>query len=295
MTLNRALKTSLYNASGTAAFGTAGTAATPVLTVQGIAAMTPILATVTATNLDVQIGGSDSLTIGTFPDNEPINVAQMAGATTPMTTTQADNLALTLDGLNATSFNYIHDGTNWDMMRGDTTNGVDVDVTRMPADATELPAAAALADATANPTVPAVAAFLMGWNGTTWDRVRAAPDPCSSGTKVFVPISQTTGTQLLTGTASNRTYVCSINIVTATAQNIALVSGTGSVCATSTGAMMGGTTAATGWNLAANGGIVVSGGGASVAKSDTDADNVCLLQSSTGQISGTLVYVVAAS
>lgn len=35
---------------------------------------------------------------------------------------------------------------------------------------TELPAAAALADSTANPTAPAVAAHNMGWNGTTWDR-----------------------------------------------------------------------------------------------------------------------------
>lgn len=38
----------------------------------------------------------------------------------------------------------------------------------------ELPAAAALADATANPTVPGVGGFLMGYNGTTWDRVRVA-------------------------------------------------------------------------------------------------------------------------
>lgn len=38
----------------------------------------------------------------------------------------------------------------------------------------ELPAAAALADATANPTVPGVGAFLVGYNGTTWDRVRTA-------------------------------------------------------------------------------------------------------------------------
>lgn len=38
----------------------------------------------------------------------------------------------------------------------------------------ELPAAAALADATSNPTVPAVGAFLVGYNGTTWDRVRTA-------------------------------------------------------------------------------------------------------------------------
>jgi hypothetical protein len=39
---------------------------------------------------------------------------------------------------------------------------------------TELPAAAALTDAFANPTVPGVGAFLMGWNTTTWDRVSVA-------------------------------------------------------------------------------------------------------------------------
>jgi hypothetical protein len=40
--------------------------------------------TVSASNLDVQIGGSDSLTIGTFPDNEPFNIAQMNGVTVSM-------------------------------------------------------------------------------------------------------------------------------------------------------------------------------------------------------------------
>lgn len=38
---------------------------------------------------------------------------------------------------------------------------------------TELPAAAALTDNFANPTAPAVGAFNMGWDGTTWDRIRA--------------------------------------------------------------------------------------------------------------------------
>ena len=60
---------------------------------------------------------------------------------------------------------------------GEATNGLDVDVTRVQGTVTvdsELPAAAALADATANPTVPAVGSFLMGYNGTTWDRVRTA-------------------------------------------------------------------------------------------------------------------------
>lgn len=37
---------------------------------------------------------------------------------------------------------------------------------------TELAAAAALADATANPTVPTVGAGLLMYNGSTWDRVR---------------------------------------------------------------------------------------------------------------------------
>lgn len=59
------------------------------------------------------------------------NITQFAGAAVPMTTTQADNLALTLDGLNVSAFNYVYDGTNYDMMRGDATNGVDVDVTRI--------------------------------------------------------------------------------------------------------------------------------------------------------------------
>jgi len=36
---------------------------------------------------------------------------------------------------------------------------------------TELPAAAALADGMANPTAPAVASSLMGYNGLTWDRI----------------------------------------------------------------------------------------------------------------------------
>lgn len=43
-----------------------------------------------------------------------------------------------------------------------TTNAVD----------TELPAAAALADAASNPTTPMIGAALLGYNGASWDRVR---------------------------------------------------------------------------------------------------------------------------
>ena len=63
------------------------------------------------------------------------------------------------------------------LIGGDATNGLDVDVTRVTGTVTtdtELTAPAALADATANPTITNIASHLMGFNGTTWDRVRTA-------------------------------------------------------------------------------------------------------------------------
>lgn len=44
----------------------------------------------------------------------------------------ADNV-VDPNALYAGAFNYVFDGTNWDRARGDTTNGLDVDVTRLPA------------------------------------------------------------------------------------------------------------------------------------------------------------------
>lgn len=68
--------------------------------------------------------------------------------------------------------------STWDRLRSDTTNGLDVDVTRVSGTVTvdsELPAAAALtSDGVASPTAPAVGGFMLGYNGTTWDRVRVA-------------------------------------------------------------------------------------------------------------------------
>ncbi len=49
---------------------------------------------------------------------------------------------------------------------------------------TELPAAAALADGTANPTAPIVGAFGQLWNGATWDR---SPGDATYGAKTISP------------------------------------------------------------------------------------------------------------
>lgn len=72
------------------------------------------------------------------------------------------------------AFGMVFDGTNWDRMAGTSAGGVSVTVQNTVTVDTELPAAAALTDAFANPTAPGVGAFLMGWNATTWDRVKTA-------------------------------------------------------------------------------------------------------------------------
>ncbi len=138
---------------------------------------------------------------------------------------------------------------------------------------------------------------LMGAGATGTGSLRvtlATGDPCA-GAKTVQVINQTADTQLFVGTASSRTYICHFSVVTATLQNLALVSGTGVICGTSVGPVLGGTTAATGWNFVANGGIVLGSGVGTVGKSDTDADNICMLQSGAGQVSGVITYVVAAN
>lgn len=102
-------------------------------------------------------------------------------------------------------------------------------------------------------------------------------------------IQQTANAQIITGVSGRRIYICSLNITTATAQNVAVVAGTGSVCATTTVAVpgtSGGATAATGWNWAANSGIVIGGGFDAIAKTTVNGDNVCVFQSGSGQLSG---------
>ena len=119
-------------------------------------------------------------------------------------------------------------------------------------------------------------------------------DPCKGQTKQYASINQTANTQLASGTASKKIYICSIHVVVAAATNVALVEGTGSVCATSTAGVsgFGGATAATGWNFMANGGIALGNGDSSLGAEGTAADNLCLFNSGSGQVSGGISYVV---
>jgi len=119
-------------------------------------------------------------------------------------------------------------------------------------------------------------------------------DPCKGQVKSFVSINQTGNTQLVSGTVSKKIYVCSVHVVVAAATNLAVVEGTGSVCATGTAGVggFGGGTAATGWNFAANGGIALGNGDSSLGAEATGGDNLCLFNSGSGQVSGGISYVV---
>jgi hypothetical protein len=84
-----------------------------------------------------------------------------------------DGHAVTVDNAAGASAVNIQDGGN--SITVDGTVGVSGAVD------TELPAAAALADNTANPTAPAVGAFGQVWDGATWDR---SPGNSTDGTLV---------------------------------------------------------------------------------------------------------------
>lgn len=122
-----------------------------------------------------------------------------------------------------------------------------------------------------------------------------ATDPCSSTAKSYasVNIASATTTVVIDQSASNNVYICSINLVSGGANNIALVDDATNNCASPDSGLAGGTTASAGWNFGANGGMTLGNGFATVIKSAGTNRDTCLITSGTGQVSGTIAYVQA--
>lgn len=120
-----------------------------------------------------------------------------------------------------------------------------------------------------------------------------ALDPCQAVAPTYTPISITsaTTTRIIAPAASKKTYICQIFMLSAIANNIGVVEGTGGTCGSGTAGVIGGTTAANGVNLAANSGFAIGQGAAAVvATAGTNVD-LCLITSAAGPLAGTVKWV----
>lgn len=119
-------------------------------------------------------------------------------------------------------------------------------------------------------------------------------DPCQSKLATVLPftIPTATTTNILTGTASQKIYVCYLYLQTGIANSIAVISGTtGATCGSNTAALVGGTTAATGLINAANSGQAFGNGGFTVLQTQTNNDDICIITNAAGPLSGVMKYV----
>lgn len=123
---------------------------------------------------------------------------------------------------------------------------------------TELPAAAALAEAMANPTAPAVAAHGMVWNGATWDRARSPADAIGATGLHAVSLMVTDGAtyrparhaQALDGTSP--AYAVGAGLMALSAQGILALLRTSSVFKSLASTAITAGTGATIWTPAAS-------------------------------------------
>ena len=117
---NATQKTKIVDTAGT---NVAVVTAANALKVDGSAVTQPVsgTVTVTATNLDIRdlVKATDSVAIG-----DATNLVSII-------TANADTVSNTSNSLNTDSRISIFNGATWDRVRGDITNGIDVDVTRV--------------------------------------------------------------------------------------------------------------------------------------------------------------------
>jgi hypothetical protein len=119
--------------------------------------------------------------------------------------------------------------------------------------------------------------------GSALDVAVKYTNPCNDPSQLrSAPISQTANTRLIVAEA--KIMICGVFVIGADAENVSIVSGTGATCGTGTAAVIGGSTAANGPNMAANGGWTMS------FSVPAPAVDLCLFQSGSGRVAGVLTY-----
>jgi hypothetical protein len=130
--------------------------------------------------------------------------------------------------------------------------------------------------------------------GLLWTRTL---DPCNGTAKTSIPINISTATTTeltaaLAG-ASTHYYVCGLDLVAGGADNVALVDDDTDNCASPTSGLAGGTTAGSGWNFGANGGLVKGNGDSTIYKTGGTNRVLCMVTSAAVQLSGSIQVVAA--
>jgi hypothetical protein len=315
----------LGDLTGTSILGTAGAANANVLTVQGIASGTPVPVSGTVSVGTPAVTQSGTWTVNNkgnsgntvdFPSTQNVATPQAAWLvggefnTTPTAITSGNSSPLQLDtngnllvnvkagggsGGTSSSFGSAFPGTGTAVGFTDGTNMVAGRVTTYGTTPTGLNALAVNAfvtntNANGQTTMSASSPVAIASDQTV-------ADPCTFRKKSTANFSSSTsGGSIITASASNKTYLCAISVVASAAASVSIIEGTGSsVCTGGTTAGVWGNTgvtAANGFPFAANGGIAIGSGNASVASSGFVNQNICMLFTA-GTIVATVSYVQA--
>jgi len=255
----------------------------------------------TADGLLVNLGANNDVTVtGTVTANAGTNLNTSALALDatltnrfPAGSTPADNESNAVTITRFGNFGFVFDGTTWDRMRGDSTDGLLVNLGAnndvVQATAANLNVRPDTSGATAA-APPARADFVGGLTSGATGGLLTGIGVCDQ--YVNVNVNTATTTLLVTGVAGRHVRICSLSLVTALANNVALLSGTGATCGTGTTGMSGGTTAATGWNFAANGGITQGSGLGVINQTNATGDSVCIATSAASQLSGRIAFAI---
>jgi hypothetical protein len=311
--------TGLATSAKQPSLGTAGTASSNVITVQGIASMTPLLATLSGTNninavttvstvtsltqfngVPISLGAGNTDT-GTLRVNLATNAAATAAAT-PLAVRASDGTSFISDAAIGAplSSNPVPAGCHFETSPTaisttqagvlECDNGQRLIVRVGDASGNFQPAG----DASNRAIFTQVASGGLASGAYAAGSLNSAlPDPCLYTAKSFavINIASATTTSIISASSSNKNYICGIILDASTADNVALVEDATAACASPDAGMSGGTTSGTGWNLAANQGFTLGSGLGTVAKTASTNVNTCLITSSSAQLSGTISYV----
>ena len=274
-------------------FGTAGTASSQVLTVQGIASMTPLLVTASATNLDVQIGGSDTLSVvGTLANDGAAAATNRVGTLPAVVQNSAPTLT---DGRNAAIS--LTTGGATRVMVTNAAGAAQTLASDVTEDAAETAGGGGPMVLSVRRDTAASSAGTTGDNATfntdslgrLWTRNGSPCADWSRVTTAAISTSTSGNVEVVALNGSDLIYVCGYSLVAGAATAVQFIYGTGTACAT-------GETDITGaWSFAANGGIQQPNTGAPQFAAVPAGNALCIENSGANAVQGHVSYVRTAA